>query len=153
MAGRWLDVGKAAGELGLSTDAVRKRIARGTLVSEEQDGRRVVWLDDGGTGAGQRRDEPSELVEELRAQNAYLRARLEEADTRDRENRRLLAAALERMPELEAPQSPERSEAGDSSPTETSGGVRDQFATGGPESAPQRRERSWWRRIFGSERG
>ena len=31
MAGRWVDVGEAAQELGISTDAVRKRIARSSL--------------------------------------------------------------------------------------------------------------------------
>ena len=52
MAGRWGDVGEAARELGISTDAVRKRIARGSLESSREDGHVLVWLDDGGTEAG-----------------------------------------------------------------------------------------------------
>jgi hypothetical protein len=80
MAGRWLDVGQAARELGLSTDAVRKRIFRGKVVSEEQDGRRVVWLDYSGTEAGQETSatsaEVGELVKELRRNNEYLQGQV-----------------------------------------------------------------------------
>ena len=44
MAGRWVDVGEAARELGISSDAVRKRIARGSLDSSREDGAVLVWL-------------------------------------------------------------------------------------------------------------
>lgn len=90
-----------------------------------------------------------ELVEELKAQNAYLRARLEEADTRDRENRRLLAAALERMPELESQENDQqRGERGVGKGVKEAGGVdsRDDQKS----NAQPRQERRWWRRIFGS---
>jgi hypothetical protein len=55
MAGRWLDVGEAAHELGISTDAVRKRIARGSLRSDRENGHVRVWLDVGETEAGEGR--------------------------------------------------------------------------------------------------
>ena len=45
----------------------------------------------------------AELVEVLREQVEDLRARLDREQEANRENRRLLAAALERIPELEAP--------------------------------------------------
>ena len=45
-AGRWLDVKLAAEELGISSDAVRKRISRGTLrYAKRDDGSVRVWLD------------------------------------------------------------------------------------------------------------
>ena len=54
MAGRWLDVKEAAEALGVSSDAIRKRIARGTLRSDKgEDGSVRVWLE----GADERRDE------------------------------------------------------------------------------------------------
>jgi hypothetical protein len=52
MAGRWVDVAEAARELGISTDAVRKRISRDSLKSDRPNGNVLVWLDDGGTEAG-----------------------------------------------------------------------------------------------------
>lgn len=122
-SGRWLDVGEAARELGTSSDAIRKRISRGTLPSKERDGRRVVWLDDGGTEAGHKRDEPSELVEALRSQVDDLREQIRAERDANRENRRLLAAALDQRRELEpAQQSGEEAR----SSTEGTEGVRDQ---------------------------
>jgi hypothetical protein len=149
-SGRWLDVGEAARELGTSSDAIRKRIARGTLPSEERDGRRVVWLDDGGTEAGHKRDEPSELVEALRSQVDDLREQLRAERDANRENRRLLAAALERMPALESGEHQERSAEGTRSSTEPSGVVLEWEASedvGGAQSDGERRP--WWRRLFG----
>ena len=52
MAGRWMDVAEAARELGISTDAVRKRIARGSLESDRPNGNVLVWLDGGGNEGG-----------------------------------------------------------------------------------------------------
>lgn len=117
MAGRWLDATQAAQELGISTDAVRKRIARGSLASERDAAGHVrVWLDFSESDQPEWTDaagrdnfahapetgQRDELVEQLRSEVDYLRQRLEDAETRDRESRRLLAAALERIPELES---------------------------------------------------
>ncbi len=65
------------------------------------------------------------MIEKLRARVESLERQLAEANTRDRENRRLLAAALERVPELGGSESPERSEEGNRSPTEPPGGATD----------------------------
>ena len=74
MAGRWVVVGEAAQELNTSTDAVRKRIARGSLRSDRPDGNVLVWLDDGGTEAGGEAQVDREaLVEVLSDQVAYLK--------------------------------------------------------------------------------
>jgi hypothetical protein len=105
MAGRWLDVNSAAEELGISTDAVRKRISRGSLASDRPDGNVLVWLDNGGTEAGHEdKVEGNEaLVETLRDQVTYLREQLDIRTEELREHRRLLAGLIERVPELEAP--------------------------------------------------
>src|SRR5215204_7054853 len=65
---------------------------------------------------------------------------LERAHERDRETRRLLAAALERIPpQLEAPETPpESSVASEAGPN-----------TPGPPETPTE-TRPWWRRVFGA---
>jgi hypothetical protein len=111
-AGRWLDVNSAAEELGVSTDAVRKRISRGTLRSDRKDGTVRVWLDDGWTEAGREAQvDGGALVEVLREQAEYLRGQLAEerearrrADTIIAQLTQANAALASRVPELEAPQ-------------------------------------------------
>jgi hypothetical protein len=148
MAGRWVDVGEAAQELGISTDAVRKRIARGSLRSDRENGSVRVWLDDGRSEAGREAQVDSEvLVESLRDQVGYLRSQLDIRTEELREHRRIIAALTQRIPELEAPASPEppggpkRSAEGTVEPT-SSEPVRE--AQEGAERRP------WWRRMFGS---
>ena len=111
-AGRWLDVNSAAEELGVSTDAVRKRISRGTLRSDRKDGTVLVWLDVGGTQAGREAEvDGGALVEVLREHAEYLRGQLAEerearrrADTIIAQLTQANAALAARVPELEAPQ-------------------------------------------------
>jgi hypothetical protein len=110
-AGRWLDVNSAADELGVSTDAVRKRISRGTLRSDRKDGTVRVWLDGGGTEAGREAQvDDGALVEVLKEQAEYLREQLaEEREARRRADTIIArltqanASLAARVPELEAP--------------------------------------------------
>ena len=90
------------------------------------------------------------LISEMHAHDETLREQLgAEPQAHSAEARRLLTAALERIPAIEAPeeesvdaaetveQEPEESE-----PRSTTGGARE------PVQRPQ--EQSWWRRVFGS---
>ena len=81
----------------------------------------------------------SELVEELRRQNEYLRE----------ENRRkdhLLAAALERIPpQIEAPASPEARESPETDEADTQR-AEPRPATGEAQEGVQR---PWWRKLIG----
>lgn len=142
---RRYNIREAAEVLGVSSEAVRMRVKRGTLASEKgEDGRTYVRLYAEPTQEEQQTQHTNHaLVEQLRSEVTYLREQLEQANTRDRENRRLLAAALERVPELE---SPERSKDAAPEPAESSGGVTGREAGVGPESGVRR---PWWRRIFG----
>jgi hypothetical protein len=107
MAGRWLDVNSAAEVLGTSTDAVRKRISRGSLESSREDGRVLVWLDDGGTKAGREAQVDHEpLVEVLSEQVAYLKEQLDIRTEELKEHRRIIAALTQRIPELPATDTP-----------------------------------------------
>ena len=142
---RRLTVPKAAEALGVTVDAVRGRIRRGKLEAEHDAGTVYVWIDaaEGADSRGPSEtsqgppSDQSERINDLREQVDYLREQLEQANERDRENRRLLAAALERMPPaLEAAESPQ-SRAPPDTPQET---------TEGPQPGTQR---PWWRRMFG----
>src|SRR5215218_3185912 len=141
--GRRLTVREAAAELGTTSEGVRSRIKRGTLRTERESGRVWVILDTdqprpGGAPTGDRADDRAELVDELRERVAFLERELE---TRTEENRRkdhLLAAALERIPAIEAPESPE-------TPSDSAGD------TVTPSEAETPAE-PWWRRWFGARR-
>src|SRR5215217_8966883 len=95
-----LDLRDAADVLGLTVDAVRKRVKRGTLESERaSDGRLYVFLDVD-PDAGAPRSDTDRLIFTLEEQLRLEREAHAEA-------RRLLAAALERIPALEPPDTPE----------------------------------------------
>jgi hypothetical protein len=150
MAGQWVDVGEAARQLSISTDAVRKRIARGSLRSDRPNGNVLVWLDDGMTEAGRENQGEGDeaLVEVLQDQVAYLREQLDIRTEELREHRRLLAGLIERVPELEAPKEP----GGVSKPSEHPETVELERAeprssTSAPQEGSERR--SWWLRVFG----
>jgi excisionase family DNA binding protein len=156
-------VPEAAKVLGIGTDAVRKRIARGTISHEkDDDGRVYVYLD---TGHDEGHDEGHdaqakvpELVASLREQIGYLqgviatrdeelRTRAEELRRRDHDlerRDRIIAALTDRIPQaLEPP-----SEARESPETAEEAPDRAE-----PHSAAERAQegarRPWWRRVFG----
>ncbi len=158
MANRRVDVQEAAGMLGTSVDAVRKRIRRGTLRSEREDGRVYVWVNgDPDAHAPPYReashgvqDEVRPMVEAKDAHIAALSERIDslekQLDVRAEELRRkdhIIAGLVERLPpQLEAPPTPRESPQTDTSEAE---GHEDPFAE---KSRP---ERSWLRRWFGFE--
>lgn len=178
MSRQRLDVKQAAEALNISSEGVRKRIKRGTLDSEKaQNGKVYVWLDvsdldrthgptgsDNGshanedadrTGYGQGSDTQSDaLHSSLQDQVSYLRNQLDLEREANRENRRLLAAALERIPEIESPRASEpqaRSEPREA-PVTADESTADSSDLPPEQPDPvQRSERSWWRRFFGIE--
>jgi hypothetical protein len=130
--------------LGVSTEAVRGRIRRGTIRYERVGGRVYVVLDDRPT-AEHTTDQPTDHTEEL---IATLREQLELERQAHAEARRLLAAALERIPAIEAPQ-----ESSQESPeTADSPGPRESPLTDEERAQKPPQPRSgtpWWRRMFG----
>jgi hypothetical protein len=167
MAGRWVDVGEAARELGISTDAVRKRIARGSLESDRPDGNVLVWLDDSGTEAGREAQVDGRALLEAKDETIallrdQLRLRAEEIQRRDVIISQLTqanAALAQRVPELEAPQEPPGGPESAAEEPERAAELRPatRSAQGGPERPPDTAEwptrggllRPWWRRVFG----
>ncbi len=152
MPDRRVTLREASVLLGVSEGAIRKRVARGTIRSEMgEDGLRYVWVpegtdggDDGGEDASYTHEPDAmrhgeELVEELRDRVRFLEGQLAQANERDRENRRLLAGLIERVPELEAPrQQPEAREAVE----EKQERAEPRSGTAGAQEAAQR---PWWR--------
>ena len=140
-------VPEAARRLGITPDGVRKRLNRGHMQWEkEADGRVYVYLDESTTEADALRDVSAteRLIEELQAHNESLREQLEAERAANSENRRLLAAALERIPAIEAPQDtpPEPRESPVSASDKPGSGTGSERESG-PMSRP------WWRRWFG----
>jgi hypothetical protein len=145
-------VDEAARNLGLTVDAVRKRVQRRQIAYEkDQAGRVRIILDENetlqdkgpdatGQGAG------AELVEELRDRVHYLERALEnEREARTEERRRhdtLMAQLMQRIPELEA-----SAEARESPKTDEEEPPRAEFrpATGEAQEGVQS---PWWRRLF-----
>ncbi len=130
---RRLTVREAAGELGISTDAVRMRLQRGTLRKHRDGEGRVYVLLTGDESKPNVRPngDATPLLEAKDDTIRILREQLAAEREANRENRRLLLAALERpVRGLEAGEGkdpPEQSE--------------------GPETGVQRPERGypWWR--------
>jgi hypothetical protein len=107
-----LTVQEAASRLGVTVDAVRGRLKRGTLSSQKDEtGTVYVLLSEGDQPTGQPDDQPRpavdqpELVEVLQEQNDYLRRQLGVWQEEARRKDHIIAALAERSPAaIEAPQ-------------------------------------------------
>jgi hypothetical protein len=147
-------VSEAAEMLGITTGAVRNRLSRGTLAKVKEGGAVYVLLpaemswdvdrDAGDTPPGMPHPERDTLTSELRDRLRYVEEQLEAERQAHAEARRLLMAALERIPpQLEAP-----SEARESPQT-----VEEEPERAEPrpatEGAQEGVRRPWWRRMFG----
>src|SRR5215217_1453714 len=148
-----LTVSEAADRLGITQDAVRKRIARGTIRHDkDHEGRIFVYLDtferESKTNQDNGQDGESETVSDtdqdkytrsLEDQIEFLRQELERKDT-------IIMSLTQRIPELEAAPAPQE-------PPETaSEDFPDTHSPPGEERPFTEEERpSWWRRFFGLE--
>ena len=121
-------VAQAADALGVSQDAVRKRIARLTIPHDrDESGRVYVYLTPSETVHKTDQDTASKTVQDayvrsLEDQISFLRRELERKDA-------ILLNLTERIPQLEAPE-----------------GSEPRSATVSTQEATQR---PWWRRMFG----
>ena len=152
----WVTVQEAARRLGVKDDAIRKRIQRGSLRSEKdlEDGRVYVYLDTPQDTAHDATYAATEdttqdtaqdgIVGELRDRVASLERMLDqEREARTEERRRhdtLMATLMQRIPELEAPESRENA-------TENGAGAEPYENSNG--AAKESEKRSWWREFFG----
>ncbi len=144
-SGNRATVYEAAQVLGVTVDAIRKRIQRGTIPHERHENGRVYVLldtartlqDDGQDKYQTRRDD---LVESLREQVEYLKAVVSTRDEEIRRRDHIIAGLVERLPpQLEAPASPTPREAPQTA-AEDAGGAEPppttEDAQEGAQSAP-----------------
>jgi hypothetical protein len=150
----------AADILGISPGAVRNRLSRGTLRKVKEDGTVYVLLpadmsrpterDTTDTLSGMSQSDSSALTSELRDRLRYVEGQLEAERQAHAEARRLLMAALERIPpQLEAP-----SDGPSEAPAERPEVAEEEQGRGQPRpDAPGAQggvqRRPWWRRVFG----
>ena len=152
-------VAEAAERLGVSQDAVYKRIKRGTIPwDKDEDGKTVVYVEESNGSIGNSKSSTDEstdrlktstdslgsssidvsvdvLVDELRDRVSFLEEELRRKDT-------ILMSLVQRVPELEAPPEPRESrEAASEAPGR--GTLQEDSVT---QEKP-----SWWRRFFGFE--
>jgi hypothetical protein len=101
---RRFTVPEAAQVLGISLEAVRTRLSRGTLESVRGGGRVFVLLDHDMTSSDTDvTSDQTALVESLRDQVAFLQRELERRADEAGELRWIIAALTSRIPEIEAP--------------------------------------------------
>ncbi len=132
---------QAAERLGITKDAVRKRISRGTLNADKTpDGTVVVSIPPSGMPSAPDR---GELVEELRDRVRSLERQLDAEREAHAESRRIAALLAQRVPELEAASEATRPQDG---PEEAGEGYTTSEAQGSAATASQRR--SWLYRFF-----
>jgi DNA-binding Lrp family transcriptional regulator len=155
-----LTVPEAARALGISPEAVRNRLSRGTLDSVKENGTVYVLLeaDKARSTAGTPNDTPrptadisgdapdahaaatAALVAAKDETISLLRSQLEAEREANRENRRIIAGLVQRVPELEAPRG------GRETATAGPEGEEHHPATDGARSAAERR--SWIYRFL-----
>ena len=152
-----LTVAEAAERLGVTPNAVRQRMRRGSIRYEkDENGLTFVYLhpedtrrDDGERVTERVQDTNSDashdtLIEELQEQNRRLWQELADRSEELRRRDHIIMSLTQRIPELEPvqheakPETPEASE----TPVDTPSG------THAPEMQPKSHRRSWWRRFF-----
>jgi hypothetical protein len=150
-----VSVYEAAEVMGVTVDAIRKRISRDTIPHErDDDGRVWVILDTDQDSASkvqdtdQPRSDSEALISQMQARIASLEYQLDQERQANSEHRRLLMAALERIPpQLEAPSEPRESP---QTVDEQEGRGQPRPVTSEAQEGAQRPEgRPWWRRLIG----
>jgi excisionase family DNA binding protein len=149
-----VSVAEAARLLGVSQDAVYKRIKRGTIPWDKgTNGKTYVYideLDESTDGSESSTDEQFDastesstdsLVDELRGRVKFLEDELRRKDT-------ILMSLVQRIPELEPPRgSPSEASRGSVTPSEEE--AKGEAPRGDTESSLAPEHRPWWQRWFG----
>ena len=134
---RRVSVEDVARLLGLSENAIRKRVERGSLRSEKIEGTRYILLDgDMPRHDGSMPSDATLIAARLENEVEWLRREVERKDT-------IIMSLSQSIAALEVPPGPRGS---DISATEGRGG------DDAPPPEHEKRSSSWWRRLFGFPR-
>jgi predicted ArsR family transcriptional regulator len=160
-----LSLADAAAQLGISPDAARKRLERGTIQGEKRSGRWVVYLEPDATASAHQdatwmpvdagddgfvADAVRELVETLRSENRFLRDELANRSEEIRRRDHIIAGLVERVRELPAGETTQHAAA-----MQEKAALRDDRADMASESMTPASDsmalhwRAWWRRMRG----
>ena len=152
-----VSVAEAARRLGVSQDAIYKRIKRETIPWEKgADDKTYVWIeeqdasiDSPASSTDRRYDSSTDqstdpLLDELRDRIRFLEAELEDRKDEARRKDTVIMSLTQRIPELEAPAPPETQRSPETAEEEAGRGDLPQ----GPRHPVERP--SWWRRWFGT---
>jgi hypothetical protein len=155
---RRLTINQAADQLGVTVDAVRGRIKRGTIAHVREGGRVYVLLaaDESRPGRDQDAAQPDDRTDALIAE---LQDRVRSLEEANRENRRIIVGLAQANAEqartiraIEAPASEEPAEDAETV-EEAPEGARPRSAAGDAQTATPRPQggtlRGWRRRILG----
>src|SRR5215212_12190578 len=138
-----LSVTEAAERLGVTRDAIHKRIRMGSIEHEQgADGRFYVYVDTSTTAAHTSTDLSIDDRTDLLI--AEMQDRIRSLEEANRENRRIIAALTSRIPAIEAP-----TEARESPQTVEEEPQRAEPRPDAPSAQEGVERRPWWRRIFG----
>ncbi len=139
---------EAAEELGLSVEAIRKRIQRGTIHSDKgPDGRRYVYLD---AGRDSKAPDDDPLVDELRDRLRYVEGQLDRERQAHAEARQIIMQQSVTMRQLSAAP-PQESPGASETVEEEPGAMEPRSGTPDHPEPPQESERRpWWQRWFRS---
>jgi hypothetical protein len=142
-------VAEAAEILGISAEAVRGRIRRGTLPVKREGGTVYVLVDqreDHRTTGDQSRTTTVQPSDRTKLLIAEMQDRIRSLEEANRENRRIIAALTSRIPAIEAPSEPP---GGPDSGAEGASPGPSPTPTEGSGAREEGTERPWWRRVFG----
>jgi hypothetical protein len=103
-----LTVAQAAAQLGVSQDAIRKRIRRNTIdYDQDPDGRIYVYVDSSELVQDESSDSSMERLVQMQHDDIeFLRRELETRTEEIRRRDSIIAALTQRLPEIEAPSEP-----------------------------------------------
>jgi hypothetical protein len=139
-----LTIQEAARRLGISEGAVRKRVARDSLVNDKgEDGRVYVYLEAGGRrGVDGGQDEgvdpnSNALISRLEGEVAFLRDQVQ----RQQEIIAQQAVTMRQLTAASSQEAPEEAETVEEAPDR----AEPRSATGGTQEGARR---PWWRRMF-----
>jgi hypothetical protein len=151
-----LSVAGAARRLGVSPEAIRKRIKRGTIDHDQDPGGLThvyVEVDNPvGNPSGDTVANPhlERLLQNQEREIEYLRDQLDAERAAHGEARRIVAGLVQRIPELEAsPQNAQEAESVAESASEGESREEAWETRAEPQSMDARERVPWWRKLFG----
>jgi hypothetical protein len=146
-------IAEAADRLGVTRDAIRKRIKRGSIEWETGPGEEVfVYVDASATAEdASRHDAHDALIESLREQIEYLRSEVVVWQDEARRKDHLLAATLERIPAIEPPPDTPTPNTSPEAPGEPVAPSEHQDNGTARTDEEASEKPSWWRRFLGVE--